>query len=47
MNTDLSDLDCYHLAAAFQQRAGLCQARLIALTAEIAARSTGGAVGGI
>jgi CheY-like chemotaxis protein len=37
MNTDLSDLDCYHLASEFQQRAGLCQARLIALTAEIAA----------
>jgi CheY-like chemotaxis protein len=37
MNTDLSDLDCYQLASAFQQRAGLCRARLIALTAEIAA----------
>ena len=35
--TDLSDLDCYQLASAFQQRAGLCRARLIALTAEIAA----------
>ena len=37
MNTDLSDLDCYQLASAFQQRAGLCHARLIALTSEIAA----------
>jgi CheY-like chemotaxis protein len=37
MNTDLSDLDCYQLASAFQQRAELCWARLIALTAQIAA----------